>query len=207
MDIQLNFVNRSHAQDASRIVIFTRNALGGIDEMPVAWRVIDSGPGEAVRFAYPQASMVEANDEAGQRTPLYDAQPGQLFAMQRAATGGYELVRVGAASNPGEIQVLNGLDAGLIGASIYKDGRLLATRQSVSPKQKAVFAFKPVLWIGAVPQAQAQEGGVIHPALQPRIDTQLSLQGIASADIVMTGGGTGPAAAPLRFALENVQPA
>lgn len=34
---------------------------------------------------------------------------------------------------------------------------------------------------------------------------QLSLDGISSADIIMTGGGTGPQATPFTFSLENVK--
>jgi len=44
----------------------------------------------------------------------------------------------------------------------------------------------------------------MNSAVVSSINTELSLIGIASADIVMTGGGAGPAATPFEFAFENV---
>ncbi len=201
MDIALNFINQSNDTGNARIVIYTRNALGGIDEIPVAWKVIDAcPPGGSVRFVYPQAVAIGANDEAGHQTPPQPAQPGELFAMQQTGAG-WQLVPAGPASKPDRIEVLHRQGDSPIGASIYKDGRLLATRQTIMPRNTAVFSFAPVLWIGAA--AQVQEGRIIHPAAQAGITTRLSLQGIASADIVMTGGGPGAGAPPFQFTLQN----
>jgi hypothetical protein len=36
------------------------------------------------------------------------------------------------------------------------------------------------------------------------VNTEISLEGIASADIVMTGGGSGSSAQPFVFSLQNV---
>ena len=73
----------------------------------------------------------------------------------------------------------------------------------MAPGQKAVFAFKPTIFIGVV--SEVAEGDVMDSAVISDINTEISLLGIASADIVMTGGGTGPDAVPFAFNLENVQ--
>ena len=44
----------------------------------------------------------------------------------------------------------------------------------------------------------------MNSAILSDINTELSLLGIQSADIVMTGGGAGPQATPFEFTLENV---
>jgi hypothetical protein len=44
----------------------------------------------------------------------------------------------------------------------------------------------------------------MNSAVISDINTELSLLGVASADIVMTGGGAGTSAAPYQFRLANV---
>ena len=47
-------------------------------------------------------------------------------------------------------------------------------------------------------------GQIMKPAIVSNINTELFLLGVASADIVMTGGGPGASAARFAFKLENV---
>ena len=70
------------------------------------------------------------------------------------------------------------------------------------PWQKAVFEFKPTIWIGVA--SQVVQGQVMNSAIISNINTELSLLGIASADIVMTGGGPGANSTPFAFNLENI---
>ena len=83
-------------------------------------------------------------------------------------------------------------------AQIYRDGNLLAT-QTISPQQKAVFEFEPILHVGVVDQLE--EGDVINSDLLANITQQFSLLGITKADLIMTGGGTGADATPFKFEL------
>ena len=48
------------------------------------------------------------------------------------------------------------------------------------------------------------EGQPLNAAIVSSVNTEISLLGIASADIVMTGGGAGPGAKPFVFTLQNV---
>jgi molybdopterin biosynthesis enzyme MoaB len=50
----------------------------------------------------------------------------------------------------------------------------------------------------------AEQGQVIDSAIISQVNTEISLTGIASADIVMTGGGTGPGATAYMFSLQNI---
>jgi len=203
MDIHLNFINNSNDANNSSIVIFQKNAATNFDELAVAWQVIKyCGQGDNHPFTYPLSTQVGASDSWGNYTPQLQAQQGQLFQMTLTASGD-QLVSAGSATSSKEIQVLNGLQKGAINANIYKAGKLLAIKTSIAPQQKAVFEFKPTLWIGVV--SQIDQGEIMNSAVMSNIDTELSLYGIASADIVMTGGGSGPNAQPFRFNLENVQ--
>lgn len=200
--IKLNFINDSNDANNSNVVIFQKNVATSYDELAVAWQVIKyCGQGDNHPFTWPVASTVAASDSWGNYTPQLAAQAGQMFKMVLTASGD-QLQAAGPASSPTEIQVINALNKGAISANVYKDGKLLATRTSIAPGQKAVFEFKPTLWIGVV--SEIDEGQVMNSAIISNINTELSLLGIASADIVMTGGGPGASSQPFQFTLQNV---
>lgn len=202
MDIQLNFINNSNDLNNSDVVVFQKNVASNFDELAVAWTVIRyCSQGDNHPFTYPLSQTVAASDSWGNYTPQLNAQPGQLFQMVRTPSGD-KLTPGGSGTSSREIQVLNSLPQGSINPCIYKAGRLLATKTSVAPDQKAVFEFKPTIWIGVV--SQVEQGQVMNSAILSSINTEISLLGIASADIVMTGGGSGPNARPFAFNLENV---
>jgi hypothetical protein len=198
----LNFINQSNETNNSDVVIFQRNVATDFDALAVAWQVIQNcGQGDNHPFVYPAASTVGASDSYGNYTPQLPAQNGQLFAMTQTASGD-QLALAGAASSPVELQVLNSLQRGAINANVYKANKVLALKTSVAPQQKAVFQFKPAIWIGVA--SEVVEGQVMNSAIISNINTEISLLGIARADIVMTGGGPGPNSTPIQFTLANI---
>lgn len=200
--IKLNFINRSNDMNNSRILLFQKNVSTDFDSLSVAWRVIENcGTNCNHPFKFPMAFAVDTRDSNGNFTPDMHAVNGQLFAVKLDKSGNV-LDLVGPAPSPNDIQIRNDLRSGSIGANIYKDGRLLATKLCVSPGQKATFQFKPSLWIGVA--SEVMEGDTISSAILSDINTELDLFGIGSADIVMTGGGCGVGSQPFRFRLENV---
>lgn len=201
-DVKLNFVNHSNDMNNSDVVIFSRNVSTDFDEIAIAWTVIrNCGQGWSHPFVYPMTSQLGCSDAWGNHSPSLTACPGQRFAMTLDASGA-QLKLQGAANAPAEIELLNALPQGAVNAGIYKDGRLFALQSGIVPQQKAVFEFKPTIWIGVV--SQVVEGQVMNSAILSDINTEISLLGIASADIVMTGGGAGPTAQPFQFTLANI---
>ncbi|WP_206956733.1 hypothetical protein [Trinickia acidisoli] len=202
MDIQLNFVNRSNDANNSSIVIFQKNVATDFDELHVAWKVIrNCGQGDNHPFRFPMATTVSTSDSYGNFMPQQDATNGQVFQVVRAPSG--DVLQL--ASQPGsskEVQVRNDLPQGAVNATIYKDGTALALKTSIAPGQKAVFEFKPTVWIGVA--SQVEQGKLMNSAVMSDINTEISLLGIKSADIVMTGGGPGRLSLPFTFKLENV---
>jgi hypothetical protein len=202
MDIQLNFINQSNDRNNSDIVIFSKDVSSGASELSVAWLVIQyCGQGDNHPFTYPMRSQVGVIDAWGNHSPKLDAAPGQAFAEHLTASGD-ELALVGAANSPAEIQVRNDLPKGAIAACIFKDGALFAQKSGIAPGEMAAFQFQPAIWIGAV--SQVEQGQVMDSAVVEQVNTEFSLLGIASADIVMTGGGSGPDAQPFSFTFQNV---
>lgn len=202
MDIQLNFINRSNDTNNSQIVIFQKNVALDFAEHAIAWKVIQNcGQGDNHPFTFPDELSVAATDEYGNATPPLAAINGQLYSVGLTPSG-QSLASAGAANSSSEIQVSNDLQIGAVNASIYKAGRLLAVKTPVAPGQQAVFEFKPTIWVGAV--SQVEQGQVLNSAIMSDVNTELSLLGVASADIVMTGGGPGSGSTPFQFTLENV---
>lgn len=202
MDIKLNFINRSNDHNNSRVVIFSRNVATDMEEVAIAWTVIQNcGQGWNHPFSYSLASQVAFADAWGNYSPQIDALPGQAFGLIETTSGdGIQLI--GASTNPSEIEMANQLERGAASAMIFRDGRLFAGKTVIAPGQKAVFAFRPTIWIGVA--SQIEQGQVMNSAILSSINTEISLLGIASADIVMTGGGPGPDATPFTFTLQNI---
>lgn len=200
--IRLNFINQSNDRNNSEIVIFSRNVAVSLDEVAVAWQVIKNcGQGWSHPFVYPMDTEVSVSDSWGNFSPRFTAQSGQAFALEQTASGD-TLSPAGLSNSPSEIELRNNLPMGAMTANVYKDGKLFAARTSIAPGQKAVFQFKPTLWIGVA--SQVVEGQVMNAAIISQVNTEIALLGIASADIIMSGGGPGPSSRPFSFNLENV---
>jgi hypothetical protein len=202
MDIALNFINNSDDRNNSQVVIFQKNEAADAVEQPVAWKVIeDCGRGDNHPFVLPLANGVTAMDRYGNFTPMLDAQAGGSFHVSWTDSG-CDLSMAGLAPRAREIHVTNQLPDNVISACIYKGGTLLAVRMALAPGQVAAFVFAPTIWIVAVPPIR--QGEVMGSGIVSQQPTELSMLGVASADIVMTGGGPGSNAAPLAFNLQNI---
>jgi len=201
--IKLNFINHSNDTNDSSIVIFQKNVATGPDEYAVAWTVIQHcGPSENHPFTYPMNCTVSASDSYGNFTPQLEAFYGQAFDMIKSTSGDILQLSTTPAVSMEEIEVRNKLQMGSINANCFKDGKLLAVKTNLVPGQHANFEFKPTIWIGVV--SEIEEGQVMNAAILSEINTEINLLGIASADIVMTGGGTGASSTPFIFTLQNI---
>lgn len=203
MGVKLNFINLTNDANNSKFVIFQKNVATDYDELAVAWRVIQNcGQGDYHPFVFPMSMEVGASDSWGNYMPEQAAENGDMFQVVKD-TSGDVLQLASEKGAPKEVQLRNDLNKGAINASIYKDKKLLATKTNIAPSQKAVFQFKPTIWIGAV--SQVEEGEVMNSAIISDVNTEISLLGIASADLVATGGGPGSNSVPFKFTLENVK--
>lgn len=201
MDIDITFINNSEDMNNSEVVIFQKNVATNFEEIAVAWRVIKNcGRNWTHQFAYPMDFEVAAADSYGNVSDKQNAENGQKWDVVYSNSGDVLQLDNNPASSYTEVEVKNTLSTGSIDAQIYKDGKLLATKTGVSPQQKATFEFKPTIWVGVV--SQVAQGSIMNSAILSDINTEISLLGITSANLIMTGGGTGPKATPFKFTLE-----
>ncbi|WP_411878059.1 hypothetical protein [Polaromonas sp. YR568] len=203
MDIKLRFVNKSSDGNKSEVVIYQKSVLTTMASLSVAWKVIRYCGRDCTHpFVYPDGYEVSISDEYGNFTPRLRAKNGQMLSLISTPTGARRLLYTGPAGASTELDVLNAMGQGAVDVCIFKDGRLMGAKTSVSPGQKAVFQYQPALWIGVC--SEVVQGEPINSAVLPGINTELSLIGIASADIVMTGGGPGEGSTAYEFNLENI---
>lgn len=201
--IKLNFINRSNDTNNSSVVIFQQNIAEDFGEIAVAWRVIQNcGRLDNHPFTYSLNYQVAAGDSYGNYTPQLTAYDGQAYEMIMSTSGDILQLSPSPATSSTEVEIRNNLRIGAISANCYRDGKLFATKTNLAPGQKAVFQFQPRLYIGVV--SQLEEGDVMNSAIISQVNTEINLFGITSADIVMTGGGSGSSATPFNFTLENI---
>jgi len=200
MDIDITFINNSLDTNNSDVVIFQKNVATNFEETAIAWQVIQNcGRNWSHNFKYPMTFQVGAKDSWGNVSDLKNAVNGQKWDVVRSTSGDILRLDPNPSAGINEVEIKNTLPSGAIDAEIYKDGKLLASKTGVSPQQKGVFMFKPTIWVGVV--SQVVQGQVMNSAILSDINTEISLLGLTKADLVMTGGGTGPNAEPFMFTL------
>ena len=202
MDIFLRFFNLSSDVNSSDVVFFQNNASGDSEALSIAWKVIRRcGYGNYHPFVYSTDCHVSASDSYGNFTPHLPASPGQLFHAFRGPAGN-QLGLKGRALNSAEVVLANDLERGAIGANIFKNDKLFARKTAIAPGQIATFSFKPSLMISAY--SQITEGQGLDSCVMTGRQTELSLLGVISADIIMTGGGPDEKAEAFSFHLANI---
>lgn len=201
MDTKLNFLNLCDTLPTPSVLLF-QHGSGGAGELAVAWKVIrNCGPGWRHPFVFSSAPTLDLSDAFGNHLAPLAAPNGSAFEL-RPLTCGRQLGRAAGAGHSDEISVRNGMPRGAYHANLYSAGLLLAAKSGLAPGTKAVFKFQPSLWIGVV--EQAREGAVLAPAEVCPDSVEMSLRGLASADLVMRDAEDedGPG---YRFTLENIE--
>lgn len=201
--IELKFINMSNDRNNSDILIFQKNEIPGLDELPLAWKVIrNCGRGWSHTFRYSMAMTAGVTDASGNQSPQLPAAAGDTFELYRDSSGS-QLREKTTGTTPQAIQFINQLSSGNMNAFVYRSGSAVAAKKNIAPGQAALFMFKPVIFIGVVSNVTA--GETVRSVIVSQVNTEISLLGIRSADIVMTGGGAGEHAVPYQFTLQNVQ--
>lgn len=167
-------------------------------KLAVAWTVIKNcGKGDNHPFTFPIKFSVAGGDSYGNYTRHFEASKGERWEMVRDNMGDVLQLSGSPSSNPLAVEVANTLQSP-ISANCFKDGKLLAKETGIDSGRKATFEFSATIWIGVV--SQIEEGDVLNAAILATLSTEINLFNLASSDILMTGGGTGP----FKFALENM---
>lgn len=196
--INLNYINKSTTNVPLQIAISLIDPASGF---AVVWQLIQNcGVNSKHPFTIPVQSQLSISDSYGNFTAEIDALPGQAFAVEMGTTG-TELVSNGAAANPAAINVSNALAQGSINVYLNKSGKRYAEHSNLAPSSLVCFDLKPKIYIGVT--EAATEGMMMNTAIQNSLG-EISLVGVTSADIILTGGGPNQQSTPYTFTLSNV---
>ncbi|KAF3998257.1 hypothetical protein [Glaciimonas immobilis] len=201
--IKLTFYNKSQDVKNNNIVMFQKNTGASVNESVIAWKVIENcGIGDFNPFDYPLTQQVSVIDLWGNYSPLQDANNGDVFSVTDAkGLTGTILSKTREIGDPNMVTVRNDLAIGSIDIAIYKDSRQLSLKSGVTPGDESLFELLPYLFIGTC--VDVVEGDVMDSDTVQGSLTKLSLLGLKSADISMTGGGTGQLATAFVFTLDS----
>lgn len=199
MTTQLTFLNQQAGGDAE-VVLFQKLGLPGSVSRPLAWKVIQRcGRNCTHPFSYTGLLELNVIDAYGNHTPRVAAGAGGRYRY--AAVGeDRQLCAARHAQGSDLLLVRNELMQGAIRALLCQGGRPLALSDAVAPRQIAGFQLgPPQLWIALAAGVQA---GQVLPTQLIEQATALPLADLASATIVLRGGG-GAQARAHSFTLER----
>lgn len=200
--IKINYINRSMNKDLPKVFLFMKNMIPTFDVLTngVAWRVIeDVGRGSSCTFSYPIETMVAASWNNGAcRTAMLQSDIGQRYSVVKDETG-ITMKDDGIAGNTRSIDVANNIHVeNGVSVDLYKDGKLMMTKNIVAYDQKATFVLHPKLYWGLA--SEIQEGEQISSAvLNSDSFFELDLEGLTEVTIALHGN----AADGYRFVVED----
>jgi len=200
--IKIHYVNKSMNQDMPKIFMFMRNEIPTFDALKdgVAWKVIENvGRGSSCNVLYPIETMVSASwDERTCQTAMMQSTIGSRYTVLQDETG-ITITNDGNAGNTRSIDVANDVHVeGGISVDLYKDGKLMMTKNTVAYGQKATFVLHPKLYWGLA--SEIQEGAQISSAvLNSDQFFEQDLEGVSEVTVSLYGN----AEDGYQFKLEN----
>jgi hypothetical protein len=189
-DIKITYTNKSMNKDLPTVFVFTKNETPTFDVLKegVAWRTIPNiGRGSSSSFVFPIITEVGATWQGGMnKTQVLPSDIGKRYTVSQNDTG-IVLAANGNASDTKSIDVNN--DANIqdgVSASLYKDGKLMLTKNIVGYGQKATFVLKPKLYWGIA--SEIQESELINSAvLNTDHFFEQDLEGVTEVNISLNG--------------------
>lgn len=210
-DIQLNFINRSADAGNNTVVFHQKNEADPFSWSTLAWRVIKNSELNG-RFSFPYSPIMEisVSDVWGNVTLITEAQPGKVYEIVEDYRGGaFRLSDRRIMGHPSTVEMWNMQKHSVLNLNCHRNGNILATKDSVGPRESAAFQFESSIFVAVLPETEdeiiIEDGVEIDSEFLLPLSTELHLGHIESADIIMTGGGSGPNAEPFQFSLENIQ--
>lgn len=203
MDVAFTVINESDCGHDIELVVFQKNAARDADELLVAWKVIHGlGRGERHPFTFHAGTAVAVGDPWGNDAPQFSAAGGEVDGMS-CTPSGHELSWDGPGASPHEILCRNDQKE-TVSVGLYRSGRLLMQRPGVAPGATASFVIEPTLFLTV---CSGLAVGELLPSHVFSPDAfAISLRGLRSATIVVSGAGPGRQALPFIYQLAEVEP-
>jgi hypothetical protein len=202
--VNITYVNKSMNMDLPNIFIFMKNEIPTFDclEDGVAWKVIkDVGRESSCQFVFPIDTEVSSSWNGGScKTNKLPSVIGNKYIVSKDDTG-IVITADGSAGNTRSIDVCNNVHVeNGISVDLYKDGRIMMSKNIVGYDQKATFVLHPKLYWGIA--SEIQEGEQLSSAV---LDSdhffEQNLEGVSNVTIALYGN----AQDGYQFKIENQQ--
>ncbi len=198
-ETELRLVNKSQHILDTEFVIFQKNYAAESDAGTIAWRVIRNlGVASHHTFEFGRLELGVAKTFR-HHSSLMRAKAGDAFRAYELH-GGVVAVSNGKSADPATIEVLNNRPEEPISAQCFRDGIGLAIVDNIASGHRALFDIRPEFFIGGV--TYVEQGAPMTEKMINYITAKFSIEGVASADIIISGGADGQ---PFDFAMENVE--
>jgi hypothetical protein len=177
-------------KDLPNIFLFIKNEVPTFDCLKdgIAWKVIkDVGRESSCKFVFPIETEVSASWNNGTCcTRMLPSEIGSRYTVEKNETG-IILQKDGNAGNTRSIDVSNNVHTeNGISVDMYKDGRIMMTKNIVGYGQKATFVLHPKLYWGIA--SEIQEGEQISSAvLDSEHFFEQNLEGLSNVTIALHG--------------------
>lgn len=189
-NVKITYVNRSMNKDLPKIFVFTKNEVPSFDSLKdgVAWKVIPNiGRESSCQFTFPIETEVCASWENSTcKTKRLTSEIGNRYVVEKDDTG-IIISSDGNASDINAIDVVNNLHVeNGVAIELYKDGRMMMTKDIVGYDQKATFVLHPKLYWGIA--SEIEEGQLLSSAvLNSESFFEEDLDGVSTVTIGLYG--------------------
>jgi hypothetical protein len=197
----LVFVNQCLSRSAPSVIVWQDLRASEDTFFNFSWKLI-TGCGYGRRHPFPFPDLeVSFEDVFGNHTPRQSACSGDSFSFSQRQVQKLSVSELIAA---GRIDFRNGSDS-RCRATLWRGQSRIGYTRFLDPGEVSSCFAHARIRIGAIPEAQ--ENTCLSKGVMERCATELSLQGIRSASLVMMGGGWGAKATAFSFHLLDIDKA
>lgn len=181
--ISLRIINSSNTPNLT-IIIFQKDIA--VNNPSTAWRkLIFSSQVTSHTINYTYGLTITASDNNGNRTPPLNVAHGQKFRYVSLKT---PPIYLGDSATGSHLEIENYTGKNNININYHKDNKILAKR-IINDANSLDVSFD-TLWIGSINNNDVYEGQEILDVIESSINTEISLLGIISGDIIITNSGS-----------------
>lgn len=189
-NVTITYTNKSMNKNLPEIFLFIKNEIPTFDCLleGIAWKVIkDVGRESSCQFTFPIVTEVGASWNGGScHTNMLPSDIGSRYSVLKDNTG-ITIISDGSAGDTKSIDVCNNVHVeNGISVDMYKDGRIMMSKNIIAYGQKATFVLHPKLYWGIA--SEIQEGAQLNSAvLYSDNFFEQNLEGVSDVTVALYG--------------------
>lgn len=188
--VTFNCINKSSTPNLN-LVVFQKN-IADIDNNVIAWNTIPyTDIGQSFKFEYNTSLEMRIVDSYGSISDRINVEYGKLYE----ATDNGNLIEIGVSEYSNEFDILNNVTSPTTtNVIIYRNNKVLYKSSNLINGQTLNLRFNPTFFIGeanvvftGTTTYPVRQGSIIDTTTVSNFNTEISLIGIKSTDIIISG--------------------